>query len=61
MPLPAALRLELERPSEERLTLRVAKDRRGRVAPPVSIALGREAAKDAKDAKDAKERMWVRA
>jgi recombination protein RecA len=37
MPLPAALRLELDRPSEGRITLRVAKDRRGRVAPAVAI------------------------
>ena len=49
MPLPVALRLELERPSEDRITLRVAKDRRGRVAPPASIAtadLTRWAARD---------------
>ena len=40
LPLPTALRLELDRPSADRLTLRVAKDRRGRVAPPVSLAVG---------------------
>jgi hypothetical protein len=39
MPLPAALRLELDRASQDRLVLRVAKDRRGRVAPAVSIPL----------------------
>lgn len=39
-PLPAALRLELERPAEDRLTLRVAKDRRGRVGAPVSVGFG---------------------
>lgn len=40
MPLPTALRLELDRPAEDRLALRVAKDKRGRVAPPVGIPLG---------------------
>jgi recombination protein RecA len=40
MPLPVAMRLELERPAEDRLTLRVAKDRRGRVGAPRSIPLG---------------------
>lgn len=39
MPLPVAMRLELERPEEERLVLRVAKDRRGRVTSPSSVSL----------------------
>ncbi len=43
MPLPVAMRLELERPAEERITVRVAKDRRGRVAPPVSIPIAASA------------------
>lgn len=40
-PLPVALRLELERPSYERVAVRVAKERRGRVASaaPISAAL----------------------
>jgi recA bacterial DNA recombination protein len=40
MPLPVAMRLELERLAEDRLTLRVAKDRRGRVTSPIQVALG---------------------
>ena len=43
MPLPAAMRLELERPSEASLVVRVAKERRGRVAAPKVIELGDEA------------------
>jgi hypothetical protein len=45
LPLPVALRLELSRPSSERLGVRVAKDRRGRVSSPRSIAWGRQRAK----------------
>lgn len=45
LPLPVALRLELSRPNGERLTVRVAKDRRGRVAASRSIAWGRPRAK----------------
>jgi len=43
MPLPAAMRIELERLGEERLGLRVAKDRRGRVTGHQSIELGKSA------------------
>jgi recombination protein RecA len=47
MPLPVAMRIELERPAlapsgssnERRVLLRVAKDRRGRISPPSSIVL----------------------
>ncbi len=42
LPLPVAQRLEIERPAMDRLLLTVAKDRRGRVAPPRSVALPRE-------------------
>jgi recombination protein RecA len=38
MPLPVALRLELTRDHEDGVVVRVAKDRRGRVAPSVAIA-----------------------
>lgn len=48
MPLPVALRLELGRPSPEALSLRVAKDRHGRVGGPTLLdleeALGRQGA-----------------
>lgn len=45
LPLPVALRLELERAGVDRLLVSVAKDRRGRVSPPRSIAaLAAEAA-----------------
>lgn len=37
LPLPVALRLELERAGVDRLLVTVAKDRRGRVAPPRSV------------------------
>ena len=37
--LPVAMRLELERPSSDRLSLRVAKERHGRVRRAVSIRL----------------------
>ncbi len=43
MPLPAAMRIELERLAEDRLGLRVAKDRRGRVTGAQSIELGKSA------------------
>lgn len=39
MPLPVAMRLEIDRPGEDRMTLRVAKDRRGRVSSPRSIRM----------------------
>ncbi len=38
LPLPVAQRLELSRPKSQQLMLRVAKDRRGRIAPPRPIA-----------------------
>ncbi len=44
LPLPVAQRLELSRPKSEQLLLRVAKDRRGRVAPPRPIAWARTSA-----------------
>ncbi len=43
MPLPAALRIELERPAAGRLNLRVAKERHGRVAAPRPILIPRSA------------------
>ena len=39
LPLPVALRLEVDRPAVDRLRLTVAKDRRGRVAPARSVML----------------------
>jgi hypothetical protein len=44
LPLPVALRLEVERAAPERLRLTVAKDRRGRVAPPRPVMLPQDAA-----------------
>jgi len=41
MPLPTAMRIELERLAEDRIGLRVAKDRRGRVTAPQTIDLPR--------------------
>ena len=41
VPLPVAMRIELGRPSESRLSLRIAKDRRGRVSGPKSIVWAR--------------------
>jgi hypothetical protein len=41
LPLPVALRLEVERAAPDRLRLTVAKDRRGRVAPPRPVMLPR--------------------
>jgi len=43
LPLPVAQRLEISRPKPEQLLLRVAKDRRGRVAPPKPIIWTRRA------------------
>ncbi len=43
-PLPVALRIEIDRASTDRLVLRVAKDRRGRIAAASSIALPFETA-----------------
>lgn len=43
MPLPTAMRIELDRVAEDKLALRVAKDRRGRVTAPQSITLGKTA------------------
>jgi recombination protein RecA len=37
LPLPVAQRIELSRPTRDRLVVRVAKDRRGRVTPPRSL------------------------
>jgi recombination protein RecA len=45
LPLPVALRLELSRPSGDRLGVRIAKDRRGRVSAPRTIAWGSPRAK----------------
>ncbi|APR87373.1 RecA protein [Minicystis rosea] len=42
MPLPVALRLEIERAAVDRLSVTVAKDRRGRVASPKTVLLPRE-------------------
>jgi recombination protein RecA len=39
LPLPVAMRVELERPSIDRLRVTIAKERRGRVARAVSVAL----------------------
>jgi recombination protein RecA len=39
LPLPVALRLEVERATSDRLRLTVAKDRRGRVAPPKPVVV----------------------
>jgi hypothetical protein len=43
LPLPVALRLEVERTAVDRLRLTIAKDRRGRVAPPRPVMLPRHA------------------
>jgi recombination protein RecA len=51
MPLPVAMRIEVERPAEDRLTIRVAKDRRGRVTAPAPVPLRAEPPKD---------RSWLR-
>lgn len=44
-PLPVAQRIELTRPTEHELSVRIAKDRHGRVASAKKIAWGRPAAK----------------
>ena len=41
LPLPVSQRIELERPSEGKLSVRVAKDKQGRVSAPRSIAWAR--------------------
>ena len=41
LPLPVAQRIELQRPSQEKLVVRIAKDRRGRISPPRPIAWAR--------------------
>ena len=41
LPLPVAMRIELNRPTLERLSLRIAKDQRGRISAPRSIAWAR--------------------
>jgi recombination protein RecA len=41
LPLPVSQRIELERPSEGKLSLRIAKDKQGRVSAPRSIAWAR--------------------
>ena len=41
LPLPVAQRIELERPSEGKLTVRVVKDKQGRLSSPRSIAWAR--------------------
>jgi hypothetical protein len=38
LPLPVAQRLEVARPSADKLTVRIAKDQRGRVSSPRTIA-----------------------
>lgn len=43
LPLPVAMRLEVERLSEDRVTVRVAKERRGRVSPPTPVELAKSA------------------
>jgi len=43
MPLPVSMRIEVDRPAEDRLVVRVAKDRRGRVTAPASVALSKTA------------------
>lgn len=43
MPLPVAMRLEVERLAEDRMTVRVAKERRGRVSSPMHVELAKTA------------------
>jgi hypothetical protein len=45
LPLPVAMRLELARPTADRLTVRVAKERRGRVSGPRTIVWARPRAR----------------
>jgi recombination protein RecA len=49
LPLPVAQRLELAHPTRERLVVRVAKDRRGRVTPPRSVVWARSPLSGAHD------------
>ena len=58
VPLPVAMRIELGRPSESRLSLRIAKDRRGRVSGPKSIAWARPQSGSAQEAR--KGAVWGR-
>jgi recombination protein RecA len=48
LPLPVAMRIELARSESDRLTVRVAKERRGRVSGPRSIVWTRPRAKPLK-------------
>jgi hypothetical protein len=43
LPLPVAMRLEVTRLSEDRVTVRVAKERRGRVSSPMPVELAKSA------------------
>lgn len=45
LPLPVALRLELQRPNLAHLSVRVAKERRGRISPPRTIVWAKPRAK----------------
>ncbi len=45
LPLPVALRLELERPASDRLSVRIAKERRGRISSPRTIVWSKPRAK----------------
>jgi recombination protein RecA len=49
LPLPVAQRLVIARPSHEKLVVRVAKDRRGRITPPRTLHWGRGSALEAVD------------
>lgn len=44
LPLPVAMRIEMERVAEDRLSIRVAKDRRGQVTSPATVMLRDEPA-----------------
>ena len=52
LPLPVALRLELERAAPDRLSVAIAKDRRGRVASAKTIPLGHHAQNRAREQAD---------
>ncbi len=45
LPLPVALRLELQRPQPDRLSVRIAKERRGRISPSRTIVWAKPRAK----------------
>jgi hypothetical protein len=45
LPLPVALRLELQRPQPDRLSVRIAKERRGRISQPRTIVWAKPRAK----------------